>query len=174
MSDWETYADAAERLGMTADAVRHRARRLHWRRMRANDGRTLIMVPEDIEPIERSDDHPMNDSAIDRSSPDHTVDQSGTIDALQERIADLQADLERERQEHSSAIARERDERLAERRHNSALTNQLIEAEKAKSEIEKAAALAQTEASHHAAKIEELRETLAEMRSRSWWRRLVG
>ena len=97
-----------------------------------------------------------------------------TIDALQERIADLQADLERERQEHSSAIARERDERIAERRHNSDLTNQLIETEKAKSEIEKAAALARAETSYHAAKIEELRETLSEMRARPWWRRLAG
>ena len=174
MADWETYADAAERLCMTADAVRHRARRMHWRRMRANDGRTLIMVPDDIEPIDRPDNHPMIDSAVDRSSPDRTADQFGTIEALQERIADLQADLERERREHAAAIDREREERLAERNQNCQLTNQLIDAEKAKAEIEKAAALSSAEASQHASRVEELRTTLAEMQNRPWWRRLVG
>jgi hypothetical protein len=44
---WLTYAQAAERLGLSAEAVRHRARRSGWRTQPGNDGRTLVLVPDD-------------------------------------------------------------------------------------------------------------------------------
>ncbi|MEN3794862.1 hypothetical protein [Fulvimarina sp. MAC3] len=192
MSDWETYQDAADRLGMTADAIRHRARRLAWRRMRANDGKTLIMVPADVEPIDRPIDQADERPMIESSSPDRTIDQLGTIEALHDRIADLQAVLEREREKHSVEIERERAERQSERDRAGRLADQVIETEKAKAAIEQAEALASAEVAHlrekieatmasHRekieagdAKIEDLRNALFEMRTRSWWRRLVG
>ena len=42
--EWITYADAADRLGITAEAVRHRARRLKWRTQPGNDGKTLVLT----------------------------------------------------------------------------------------------------------------------------------
>ena len=48
---WVTYAQAAERLGLSPEAVRHRARRAGWRTMPANDGRTLALLPDEIEPV---------------------------------------------------------------------------------------------------------------------------
>src|SRR5277367_6054205 len=46
---WLTYAQASERLGLSPEAVRHRARRAGWRTMPGNDGRTLVLVPDDEE-----------------------------------------------------------------------------------------------------------------------------
>jgi hypothetical protein len=46
MSDWQTYAQAGERFGVSAEAVRLRARRLGWRTQPGNDGRTLVLVPD--------------------------------------------------------------------------------------------------------------------------------
>jgi hypothetical protein len=37
MSDWLTYAQASERFGVSAEAVRLRARRLGWRTQPGND-----------------------------------------------------------------------------------------------------------------------------------------
>jgi hypothetical protein len=73
-SAWLTYAQAGERLGMSAEAVRHRARRSGWRTMPGNDGRTLVMVPAEIEA------QPVRTSvrAVDRA-PDHTVNHSDEI-----------------------------------------------------------------------------------------------
>src|SRR3954453_22537047 len=46
---WLTYAEAAERLGLTPEAVRALARRQHWPRRSPNavGGQTWILVPAD-------------------------------------------------------------------------------------------------------------------------------
>jgi chromosome segregation ATPase len=91
MPDWLTYAQAGERFGISADAVRFRARRQGWRMQPGNDGRTLVLVPDDAEVHPRS-------SAV--RSPDRSADQSGDqiaqtegaahyIEALQFAIAAL-------------------------------------------------------------------------------------
>ena len=46
---WHTWAEAGERFGLSPDAVRMRARRLGWRTMPGNDGRTRVLVPDDAE-----------------------------------------------------------------------------------------------------------------------------
>lgn len=57
---WLTFAAAAERFGIGADAVRMRAKRLGWRTMPGIDGRTLVWVegtaPE--RPPEREEQSP--------------------------------------------------------------------------------------------------------------------
>lgn len=45
--EWLTYQQTGERLGISSEAARQRARRLRWRHQRGNDGRTLIQLPED-------------------------------------------------------------------------------------------------------------------------------
>jgi hypothetical protein len=42
-----TYAQAGERLGMSAEAIRSRARRAGWRTMPDNDGKALVLIPDD-------------------------------------------------------------------------------------------------------------------------------
>ena len=43
---WLTYAQAGEHLGLSPEAVRHRARRSGWRTQPGNDGRTLVLIPD--------------------------------------------------------------------------------------------------------------------------------
>jgi hypothetical protein len=47
--EWLTYAQIGERFGLKAEAARTRVRRLGWRTMPGNDGRTLALVPEDAD-----------------------------------------------------------------------------------------------------------------------------
>jgi len=42
--EWLTYAEVADRLGVTPEAARSRAKRLGWRRQTGNDGRALVLV----------------------------------------------------------------------------------------------------------------------------------
>jgi hypothetical protein len=44
--DWLTYAEAAEQLGSTAEAIRYRAMRGRWPRQRGNDGRARVQLPD--------------------------------------------------------------------------------------------------------------------------------
>jgi hypothetical protein len=46
--DWLTYAQAGERFGLSSEAVRLRAKRLGWRVQPGNDGRSLVLVPDDV------------------------------------------------------------------------------------------------------------------------------
>ena len=46
---WMTYAQIGERFGLGAEAARGRVRRLGWRTQPGNDGRTLALVPDDME-----------------------------------------------------------------------------------------------------------------------------
>jgi hypothetical protein len=82
---WMTYAEAGERLGVSAEAVRHRVIRGHWRRQVGNDGLARIILPDDLPPpVER----PLNGL----SPP---VRKPTMMDALREHIATLRADNER-------------------------------------------------------------------------------
>ena len=47
--EWLTYAQIGERFGLKPEAARTRVRRLQWRTMPGNDGRTLALVPEDAD-----------------------------------------------------------------------------------------------------------------------------
>jgi hypothetical protein len=44
--DWHTYTEAAELLGISPNAARHRAIRGHWQRTLGNDKRTRILLPD--------------------------------------------------------------------------------------------------------------------------------
>ncbi len=48
MGDWETYLQAADRLGMSPEAIRQRAIRGNWPRRKSNEGTALVRVPDDI------------------------------------------------------------------------------------------------------------------------------
>ena len=73
---WLTYQQASEVLGMTAEAVRHRSRRLGWRTQPGNDSRTLVLLPDDapVRPPVRPAVH----------TPVHTPVQSGDVNDLAE------------------------------------------------------------------------------------------
>ena len=77
---WLTYAQAGERFGLTSNAMRMRARRLGWRSQPGNEGRTLILVPDDttIEPRSRSPE----------GSPERATERSAEQSEIVERFLD--------------------------------------------------------------------------------------
>jgi hypothetical protein len=92
---WLTYQQAGEALDMTAEAVRHRARRLGWRTQPGNEGRTLVLLPEGeaVRQFARAPVHPPVQTAV------HSNEASGLAEVLK-------GQLERERERADKAEAR--------------------------------------------------------------------
>jgi hypothetical protein len=110
MSDaWLTYAQAGERFGLTADAMRMRARRLGWRTQPGNDGRTLLLVPADVvvEPRLRSPE----------GSPERATEGPAERNEVVERFLDrLEAgDARAERAEQRAERAEQKTEQAEQR-----------------------------------------------------------
>lgn len=178
MSDrWMTYADAAAALRMTPESIRARARREHWRKQLGNDGKALILVPVDAEGIPPSD----TDSDTATSRPVKRPDHDPVFTVLQTRISDLESRALELRAE----VERERAERLQERERADRLTAEVAAlARQLANTVEEAAGRERTlqdqlvqakgEAAGNAARIDALKLELEAIRSRSWWRRLVG
>jgi len=128
MQDWLTYDEAAERLGVSAEAIRCRAKRQRWRRTRGNDGRARIQLPDDL-----------HDHAPDRATPGRPGDLTGQmttlmtapderlVAALEAHIQTLTADLAHARAELVAEREAAREAAAAYRR----LTDELIELQKA-------------------------------------------
>ena len=81
-SGWLTYREAAERLGSTAEAVRYRALRGKWPRMRGNDGRARVQVPDE----RPNTTHPVRTQST-------RVYEAQLINALEAHVATLKEQL---------------------------------------------------------------------------------
>lgn len=92
---WLTYAQAGALLGMTAEAVRQRARRFGWRTQKGNDGRMRVWIPAD-----KTGGRPRVRSAV--QTLVQTPGQTGDVNAL---AAILRDELERERAAREAAQA---------------------------------------------------------------------
>ncbi len=92
--EWLTYQQTGERLGISSEAARQRARRLRWRHQRGNDGRTLIQLPEGEEP--RAPVHPTVQTGVQPpvQPPVQPVGQTaGEAAALRELVDVLRTQL---------------------------------------------------------------------------------
>jgi hypothetical protein len=87
---WMTYGEAAVRLGVSPEAARRRAIRGKWARMPGNDGRTRVLLPEELHPPR---------------TPDVRGTESELVHALKSHIATLEDELVTERQRADRAIA---------------------------------------------------------------------
>jgi hypothetical protein len=87
---WLTYTQAAEKLGVSRQAVRQKATRGRWPRTRGNDGQARIQVPE----------QPYRSRTVTVPVPDDQL-----VGSLREHIATLKAELaiERERADRATA-----------------------------------------------------------------------
>jgi hypothetical protein len=173
-----TYAELAEIWGVSRDAARKKVEGLRLPRKLGNDGKTRVTI--DLEEVSHArkvsrpetggrppGDLPETDpggrAEAGRSPPPEAPEvvalRARLVD-LEARAAELRADLEREREE----TARERGERLQERERAERLSGEV-------------AALARDLARSVEAGADReraLQAELAALRSRSWWRRLVG
>jgi hypothetical protein len=151
---WLTYSEAGERLGLSADAVRVRATRGKWRRMRGNDGRTLVQVPADPSEL----------------YPARPFARGGAIAALQEAVAALREQLQAERTRSAEQTAAERTERDRLYGTLAAAENRARAATEAVREAEAAARIA-TDALKAARHAEEARKARGRWtRIRAAWR----
>jgi len=180
-----TYAELAEALKITPESANRLARRKRWPRMKGNDGRVRVTVPE--EALVRRDSPP--DSPEDRppvspmdSPPDklikaleaHVETLKAQLAAAEARVGKQADDLVAYDAAYAAGLAAERAKVEGER----AKAERLI-AEFATRDAEHAAQLkaeqAQTEKAIGAfAALAERLDALAAERAKPWWRRLAG
>ena len=94
---WLTYREAAEKLGVSRQAVRQKAIRGRWPRTRGNDGQARVQVPEQPYRVRTS-----SGQASDVSLMDSLKDHVASLKTENERLA---ADLAHERARADQAIA---------------------------------------------------------------------
>jgi hypothetical protein len=111
---WVSYAELAERLGISPEAARQKAIRARWQRQRGEDGKARILV--DVEEA----------AAAHRPRPVERPDEQGTnaalIAALEQHVATLKEELAK-----AQTLAAERDlDAYRERERIADLTTQLL------------------------------------------------
>jgi chromosome segregation ATPase len=134
---WLTYAEAAQRFGISSEAVRQIALRRKWPRRRPNDdpfGRVQVQIPQDEEvrprtTVQRPDEHPAERPSDTRSTAELNtpLEQVNKAEARAER-AEARADRAEVR-----ADAADADRRAAEARADRA--EQGISAERARADL---------------------------------------
>jgi hypothetical protein len=106
--EWLSYQAVADRLGITPEAARSRAKRLGWRRQTGNDGRALVLVA--LEP------RPPGDAPVTpRSPPGRKAVDQAIVTAVESHIKTLQGDNEALRAQLAASEARAAADLAAER-----------------------------------------------------------
>jgi DNA primase len=89
--EWLSYREAAERLGVSAENVRHRAIRGRWPRTRGNDGKAKIQLPEQgPNPVRTPGERPKQPGV---RTPSEQGANPQTIKALEAHVATLLSQL---------------------------------------------------------------------------------
>ncbi len=164
MDEWLSYAEAAERLNTTVEAVRLRALRGRWQKTIGNDKRPRIRLPEgwsnDVQTtVERRERKPRNDG---RTPVERSVDPA-LVNALEAHVATLKG----ENETLKAQLRLEADRLAAAEARAEKQTAELgadLAAEKAKT----------TKAIEAFSALAERLDAIAAERARPWWRRLTG
>lgn len=179
IAEWLTYEQAAERLGVTAEAVRQKAIRGRWQRARGNDGKARVRLPEGCPDTGRTPSVRPNANGV--RTPSERVSGERLFKALEDHVETLKRDLAAREADLATArsnLAGERAERdsvngewEAERATALARLAELqatLDAERRKLDAERERA-DKAIAAHL-----ELAGRVASDRARPWWRRLAG
>jgi hypothetical protein len=147
-----TYTDLGERLGISADGARMRAKREGWR-LERNDPSGPMRVR-------------VSSSALPEQPPERRTKSADGSGDFEERLAELAANVAEIRVmfERTSGV---------EAKLRAELTEARIRASVAEARLEAEREAAKGQAAARDATIGELRAMLADAR-RPWWRRLVG
>lgn len=100
MGDWETLKQAADRLGLSPEAIRQRALRGHWPRRKSNEGAALVRVPDDLTvrayarrtPEQTAVEQPYANTNV------RVAELQVQVDMLREMLADMRQDRDHWRQ----------------------------------------------------------------------------
>lgn len=166
---WLTYQEAAEKFGISSEAVRQRARRFRWRTQPGNDGKVKVLVPGDFAVQSRKRPTVRPDVQTGGQPPDNEA-LSGLftffraeIDQVQRRHAE---EIEALKKDHGAAVAQMRQDHAAELERVGQSTAQQRQ--------DHAAELERREAAHKA-EVDRLQGTIEKlMNPPSWWKRLLG
>jgi hypothetical protein len=164
-----TYAELGERLGISTEGARTRAKRMRWPRYVGNDGLARVRVPR-FDPgqvLVQGRDEPgqarVNDRPAGHERLTRVNELEARVEALQQRLAQAETEVERWRteadRERATAIRA-----VADREAARAVAIAEVEAAKRVAEAEIAAAKAEAQAKDL---------IIAELR-RPWWRKLLG
>lgn len=157
---WLTYAELAERLGISQEAARQKAIRGRWRRQQGNDGKARVLLDVDTEAATHRP----------RKRPDERTDDPRTVAAVEAHLATLREALARV--EAAAAKA----ENLAEQRLAEVHRERERVAELTTEMLRVTSTLLSTtterdEARHRA---EALQRELEAIRARPWWKRIFA
>ena len=155
---WLTYSEAGRRLGLTADAIRHRVKNGAMIGSRSNSGRPLVYVgPEKAE------------IASGNSAPEKTEIPEKAESVGHDFVSALQAVIEHERAESR------REREANEARHRAEIERLIGQIHAERSFWIERADRAELVAEHAAAQAADLAKRLADLSeqiARPWWRRL--
>jgi chromosome segregation ATPase len=191
---WLTYRELADRLGISPDGARMKARRRKWTATTDNAGSIRVSVPEAELVGGRTNVRPRTHSERSAEQPNAIKAFEALVETLRERLVKADADVAHHRAEVERArleADRWRQDAEQERQHARSRSDQIkhladahaaaVEA-RARLEMDIAGVRSdlerertrleelQAEAQHQAAENERLRAELA----RPWWRRLIG
>lgn len=177
-----TYVELAEVWGVSKDAARKKVEGLRLPRSMGNDGRARVMIdltevshtpkPSKMETAGTSiGDQPALPAG---DLPETIGGPNGEVALLLERVAELRADLQREREDRERE--RERAERLAaELTASLRAVAEISQAGVARErEVQAQLVKAAEEAATARAAISVLEASLSAYQSRPWWKRLAG
>jgi hypothetical protein len=199
MSRSLTYAEMAEALKITPESANRLARRKRWPRVKGNDGRTRVAMPEEalvrqdsplVSPLVSPTDSPMDSPPV--SPPDklikaleaHVETLKAQLAAAEARIGKQAEDLVAYDAAYAAGLSAERAKVEAERaKADQALAAAESRAEKQASdfaarEAQQAASLAAEQAKTEKAiaafaSLADRLDALAAERAKPWWRRLA-
>jgi hypothetical protein len=168
---WCSINEAARRLNVTPTAIRNRIKRGTLQtKPNGNHGR-LVRVPRPVPlPTPLTVPNTVPPTVSDTVSLTVTETFQARIADLEARADELRADVERERGERLQE--RERADRLMGEVAN--LARQLASTVEEAAARERAVAKAKEEAATNTARMGAMKAELEAIRSRPWWRRLVG
>ena len=160
MSRSLTYSELAKALEITPESANRLARRKHWPRVKGNDGRTRVAVPEDFCPLDSPPDSPGDGPDSPGDSP--PVGDKPPDNPVHAQIARLEGELAGPREALAEARARvgaaEANAKAAEARADA-------EAAKTAQAIRAFESLAE--------RFEAMAEAQKAKTLRRWWRRIV-
>ena len=164
---WLTYKELGERLGISADGARMKAKRHKWTATTDNEGCIRVCVPATLQANTRT-------NVPHRTAPERSAEQANEIKAMQAHLETLKqqvSDHAVERERLLAQIERQRADYIADMELMSRGAERIrAELEREREHGRELAGKLDTAHREHVAALERRQ---AEM-DRPWWRRMLG
>jgi hypothetical protein len=177
---WLTYRELGERLGISPDGARMKAKRNKWTATTDNEGSIRVCVPAKLLTNSRANVPP-------RTAPERSGEQASEIKALhahietlKQQVSDHAAErerllnqLERQRVDHDAALDASRDETVRARVDADRIRGELDREREHTRDLARKLDTAHRAHGDEAARLRQEIDTLRTELARPWWRRLI-